>query len=84
LLNPYLKTYDKQLNGDVGQKINAAIIIGEIGKLVDLSEMPNIVERLDQMFKDDNSELRSASSHCLGNISIGNVKFFFPKVLSLI
>jgi len=28
--------------------------------------------------------LRSSASHCLGSISIGNVKFFFPKVIELI
>lgn len=36
------------------------------------------------MFQDDDMDIRSAASHCLGSISVGNVDFFFPKVLELI
>jgi len=36
------------------------------------------------MFLDENADIRSSASHCLGNISIGNVEFFFPKVMGLI
>lgn len=36
------------------------------------------------MFFDDEPQLRQAASHSLGSISIGNVHFFFPKVLELL
>lgn len=83
LLNKYLRIYDAHLNEN-DHKLKSAIIIGEIGKKKDLSSVKNLVERLDHMFLDENADLRSAASHCLGNISIGNVEFFFPKVMGLI
>lgn len=83
LLGKYIKIYDSHLNEN-DQKLKAAIIIGEIGKKIDLSSIKNLVERLDHMFLDENADIRSSASHCLGNISIGNVEFFFPKVMGLI
>ena len=36
------------------------------------------------MFFDEDPQLRHAASHSLGSISIGNVHFFFPKVIELL
>jgi cullin-associated NEDD8-dissociated protein 1 len=59
-------------------------VIGEIGRRMDLSSLGHIVEKVEELFGDDNIEIRSAASHCLGSISIGNVGFFFPKIMHLV
>lgn len=85
LYKKYIADFDKGLSsGSVEQKLKSAICIGEIGKRKDLSSIPDLVKRLDKMFFDDEPQLRQAASHSLGSISIGNVHFFFPKVLELL
>lgn len=80
-----LAVFDSGLtSGSNEQKLKSAICIGELGKRKDLSSVPDLVKRLDKMFFDTDPQLRQAASHSLGSISIGNVGFFFPKVLELL
>jgi len=85
LYSAYIAEHDKILTtGDNVKKLMSLIIIGEIGKIKDISSLNDIVKRIDKMFLDENTQIRQAASHCLGSISHGNLDFFFPKVLELI
>ena len=46
----YISVKEKQLLGAGQEKLQAAIIVGEIGKRKDLSSLSNIVNKIDEMF----------------------------------
>jgi len=50
--------------------------LGEFGKLVDLSGVPNLIDKVSALFKSQNEDVKIAASIGLGNISIGNPDFF--------
>lgn len=84
LASEYINHYHSGLTGDNENKLRSAIIIGEIGRNVDLSSLGDIIELVKTLFNDDNNDIRAAASQCLGSISSGNVGFFFPKILHMI
>jgi len=65
-------------------KIKGALCLGEYGKLVDLSGVPNVIDLVANLFKVANEEVRTAGSICLGNVSIGKPEFFLPRVFALV
>lgn len=54
----------------------ASLSLGELGKLMDLSKIPNVIDLVSSLFKAADESVRTAASICLGNISVGNPDFF--------
>ena len=65
-------------------QVRLLLAIGEIGKLVDLSTKPQIVDKISSFFKAQSDKVRTAASICLGNLTIGNTDFFLGKVFGLL
>jgi hypothetical protein len=65
-------------------EIKGALCLGELGKLTDLSGIPNMIDSVSTLFKVQNEDIRTAASICLGNISIGNPDFFLQRVFALV
>lgn len=59
-------------------------MLGEIGALMDLSAVPNVVGSIHQLFKNENPKIRLAAAISLGDITIGNTQFFLGKVFAQI
>lgn len=55
--------------------------IGEIGKTTDLSQVPNLVERILEAFNSSSEDVKSAGSFALGCIAVGNMNMFLPIIL---
>lgn len=67
----------------IGHEIQASLALGELGKLVDLSSVANILNSVSALFKAPDESTRIAASISIGNISVGNPDFFLSKVFSL-
>jgi hypothetical protein len=77
----YLKGLDKD---DDNVIIISLLILGELGRLNDLSSKKDLTKSIDQLFSHKNSDVKIAASHCLGHICIGNLKHFLPIVITFI
>lgn len=62
----------------------ALIILGEIGRNVDLSFTPNLAEDIVTSFTHISEEIKFAASYALGSIAIGNLKTYLPYILQQI
>ena len=58
------------------------LAIGEIGKHIDLSSIPQLKEAVVASFSSQSEEVKSAASYSLGHLSCGNLQEFLPFVLS--
>lgn len=67
-----------------GNEVQASLCLGELGKLLDLSSVANIIQQVSGMFKAPDEAVRTAASICLGNLSVGNPNFFLEKVFALV
>lgn len=67
-----------------GNEVQASLGLGELGKLLDLSSVKNIITTVSSLFKAADETVRIAASICLGNISVGNPDFFLEKVFNLV
>uniref|UniRef100_A0A6G1SA80 Cullin-associated NEDD8-dissociated protein 1 n=1 Tax=Aceria tosichella TaxID=561515 RepID=A0A6G1SA80_9ACAR len=59
----------------------ALLSIGEIGKVTDLSQVPNLVEVILKAFNSSSEDVKSAGSFALGCIAVGNMNVFLPIIL---
>lgn len=76
--------YLKGLEKDDNTIIVSSLILGEIGRLNDLSKNKDLTTTIDELFNHSNSDVKIAASHCLGHICIGNLKYFLPIVIEFI
>ncbi|XP_044761676.1 cullin-associated NEDD8-dissociated protein 1 [Coccinella septempunctata] len=63
------------------QQIFALLVVGEIGREIDLTPMSNLKPVILQSFSAVSEEVKSAASYALGSISIGNLEQYLPFIL---
>ncbi|XP_015114228.1 cullin-associated NEDD8-dissociated protein 1 [Diachasma alloeum] len=63
------------------QHIFALLVIGEIGKHVDLSGIQPLKSVILSSFSSHSEEVKSAASYTLGNIAVGNLPEYLPFIL---
>ncbi|XP_063993301.1 cullin-associated NEDD8-dissociated protein 1 [Diachasmimorpha longicaudata] len=63
------------------QHIFALLVIGEIGKHVDLSGIQSLKAVILSSFSSHSEEVKSAASYTLGNIAVGNLPEYLPFIL---
>jgi len=63
------------------QQTFSLLVIGEIGKHMDLSQINGLKNVIIDSFNHNNEEVKSAASYALGNISLGNLDSYVPFVL---
>ncbi|XP_014472303.1 PREDICTED: cullin-associated NEDD8-dissociated protein 1 [Dinoponera quadriceps] len=63
------------------QHIFALLVIGEIGRHVDLSEINSLKQTILSSFSSHSEEVKSAASYTLGNIAVGNLPEYLPFIL---
>jgi len=67
---------------DDSTKMLALFTLGEIGRTIDLSSNAHVRRDIESCFEDEGGEeLKNAASYALGNISVGNLKDFLPKII---
>lgn len=73
---------DCKQNSDNDCKYTLALLsIGEIGKVTDLSQVPNLVEVILEAFNSSSEDVKSAGSFALGCVAVGNMSVFLPTIL---
>lgn len=80
-ITKYLKGLDKD---DEGVVVVSSLILGEIGRLNDLSKNKDLTSTIDNLFNHQSPDVKIAASHCLGHICIGNLAHFLPIVIEFI
>ncbi|KAJ1547675.1 Cullin-associated NEDD8-dissociated protein 1 [Nowakowskiella sp. JEL0078] len=66
-------------------KYLSLLIIGEIGRKMDLSlSHPNLHINLLNLFVSTSEEIKHAAAFSLGNITLGNLNYYMPIILSII
>ncbi|KAJ8879876.1 hypothetical protein PR048_020493 [Dryococelus australis] len=63
------------------QHVFALLVIGEIGRHVDLSSIGNLKQVILQSFSSQSEEVKSAASYTLGSVAVGNLPQYVPFVL---
>ncbi|XP_076241308.1 cullin-associated and neddylation-dissociated 1 isoform X2 [Calliopsis andreniformis] len=63
------------------QHIFALLVIGEIGRHVDLSGIASLKHIILNSFSSQSEEVKSAASYTLGNIAVGNLPEYLPFIL---
>jgi len=63
------------------QQTFSLLVIGEVGKHKDLSQINGLKNVIIDSFNHTNEEVKSAASYALGNISLGNLDSYVPFVL---
>ncbi|CAH1121972.1 unnamed protein product [Ceutorhynchus assimilis] len=63
------------------QQIFALLVVGEIGREVDLTSVPNLKQVILNSFGAFSEEVKSAASYALGGICIGNLQQYLPFIL---
>ncbi|XP_057661547.1 cullin-associated NEDD8-dissociated protein 1 isoform X2 [Diorhabda carinulata] len=63
------------------KQIFALLVVGEIGREIDLTSIPNLKQVIFQSFSALSEEVKSAASYALGSICIGNLQQYLPFIL---
>lgn len=63
------------------QHIFALLIIGEIGRHIDLSSISSLKQVILNSFSPPSEEVKSAASYTLGSVAVGNLPNYLPFVL---
>ena len=63
------------------QHIFALLVIGEIGRHIDLSKINHLKYVILNSFSSHSEEVKSAASYTLGNIAVGNLPEYLPFIL---
>ncbi|KAF2884604.1 hypothetical protein ILUMI_21568 [Ignelater luminosus] len=63
------------------QHIFSLLVVGEIGREIDLTSVSNLKEVILQSFSAISEEVKSAASYALGSVSIGNLQQYLPFIL---
>jgi len=59
----------------------AALCVGEIGRIVDLSGQSNITDALIGLFNQRSEDIKTSASLGLGNLAVGNLQVYLPIIL---
>ncbi|XP_001606869.2 cullin-associated NEDD8-dissociated protein 1 [Nasonia vitripennis] len=80
VVEEFLKDVQKQPTD--ARHIFALLVIGEIGRHVDLSSIQSLKHIILGSFSSASEEVKSAASYTLGNIAVGNLPEYLPFILS--
>jgi cullin-associated NEDD8-dissociated protein 1 len=64
------------------QKIFTLLVVGEIGREIDLTGFANLEQIISEAFFAVSEEVKSAASYALGSIAIGNLQQYLPFILT--
>jgi len=76
----YLNDLSKQSLSDAAVTL-VFLIIGEIGKAYDTSQIPQLGNIIVSAFDSPSEDVKSAASFALGSVSVGNLQHYLPFVL---
>ncbi|KAI5823275.1 TIP120-domain-containing protein [Schizophyllum commune Tattone D] len=60
------------------------LILGEIGRFVDMSPQVDIFQAAIAHFESEQEEVRAAAAFAAGNITVGNLHHFLPAIVKLV
>lgn len=79
LVPQFIREIEKAENDT--QHMFALLVVGEIGREIDLTSMPNLKKAILNSFTVVSEEVKSAASYALGSIAIGNLEQYLPFLM---
>ncbi|OZJ05135.1 hypothetical protein BZG36_01399 [Bifiguratus adelaidae] len=71
----------KDQNAPTGEKYVALLALGETGRTMDLSHIPDLPTAILGLFDSPSEEVKSAAAFALGNISVGSGEVYLPIII---
>lgn len=81
-LNELLAHQNGKMKLSESVQIFIFLVIGEIGKSIDLSSIAELTKSILDSFSSTSEEIKSAASFALGSISVGNLPYYLPFILN--
>ncbi|KAK7019727.1 hypothetical protein VNI00_017966 [Paramarasmius palmivorus] len=76
--------YVKSSKAKVSIVVLSLLILGEVGRFIDMSPQQDIFNHAIQHFSAEQEEVRSAAAFAAGNIAIGNLHQFLPSIMKMV
>ncbi|KZT42868.1 ARM repeat-containing protein [Sistotremastrum suecicum HHB10207 ss-3] len=78
--------FSKSLRGTStdASKTLSLLVLGEIGRTVDMANQTSVFETAVQYFDAEAEEVRSAAAFAVGNMAIGNVQKYLPIIVTMV
>ncbi|KAF7784838.1 hypothetical protein Agabi119p4_1003 [Agaricus bisporus var. burnettii] len=80
----YSKTFKATSKAKPTLLILSLLIIGELGRFIDMSPQNDIFSQVVELFSAEQEEVRAAAAFAAGNIAIGNLHQFLPVIIKLV
>ncbi|KAH7907426.1 armadillo-type protein [Hygrophoropsis aurantiaca] len=79
----YSKHIKKTSKAKASAVVLSLLIIGELGRFIDMSPQQDIFSNTIEHFAAEEEEIRTAAAFAAGNIAIGNLNQFLPAILKV-
>ncbi|KAI0917813.1 hypothetical protein AcV7_007119 [Taiwanofungus camphoratus] len=66
------------------QTVLSLLIMGEVGRFIDMSLQPDIFSQVIERFTAEQEEIRTAAAFAAGNIAVGNLHHFLPVIVKMV
>ncbi|KZT24708.1 TIP120-domain-containing protein [Neolentinus lepideus HHB14362 ss-1] len=80
----FSKHTKKGSKATASQVVLSLMILGELGRFIDMSPQHDIFASAIEYFTADQEEIRTAAAFAAGNIAIGNLHHFLPSVIKIV
>lgn len=80
----YSKNLKKSSKAKPSLLILSLLILGELGRFIDMLPQQEIFQSSIEFFSSDQEEIRAAASFAAGNIAIGNLPQFLPAIVKMV
>jgi len=75
-----MKTILDSSKTNIDKKV-AFYIIGELGKTNNLTNNHEVCSLIEQVLKSGSEDVKEAAAICMGQLTLGNIKYFMPAIL---
>lgn len=80
----YSKNLRKESKAKPSLVVLSLLIIGELGRVIDMSPQRDLFSNVIDHFASDQEEMRSAAAFAAGNIAIGNLQQYLPAIIKMV
>ncbi|KAJ7644420.1 armadillo-type protein [Roridomyces roridus] len=80
----YAKSIKKTSKAKPSVVMLSLLILGELGRIIDMSNQQEIFRDAIEHFAAEQEEIRAAASFAAGNIAIGNLQQFLPAIVKIV
>ncbi|EPQ61385.1 hypothetical protein GLOTRDRAFT_30890 [Gloeophyllum trabeum ATCC 11539] len=80
----FSKHLKKNSKANTSQVVLSLLILGELGRFIDMSPQHDIFTSTIDFFTAEQEEVRTAAAFAAGNIAVGNLHHFLPSIIKIV